>query len=74
MKRIQSALLLAAALAVVPTASAAEVASAADQVRPLLIGAQVPAVTVRTDEGKPFALLDALRKQPTVLIFYRGGW
>ena len=74
MQRIKPAILLAAALVAVPAVAEAEVAKAPDQVRPLLIGAQVPEVTVQTGEGKPFALLDALRKQPTVVIFYRGGW
>jgi len=74
MQRIRSAIMLAATLTAVSVLPAAEVASAPDQVRPLLIGAQVPEVTVKTGDGKPFALLDAFRKQPTVVIFYRGGW
>jgi len=37
-------------------------------------GARVPAVTVLTATGEKVDLLAATTKQPTVLIFYRGGW
>jgi peroxiredoxin len=41
----------------------------------LQAGATMPANSVvRTIEGKPFDLNAAVRRQPTVLIFYRGGW
>lgn len=48
-------------------------ASAAD-VRPLLIGASVPEVTLRTADGKAFDLSAAVSRKPVTLIFYRGGW
>ncbi|MDT8389929.1 MAG: peroxiredoxin-like family protein [Lentisphaeria bacterium] len=48
-------------------------ASAAD-VRPLLIGASVPEVTLRTADGKAFDLGAAASRKPAILIFYRGGW
>ncbi len=68
-------LALAAALALNGVlARAGDVASSAQEIRPLLIGAAVPDVTLRTTEGKVVALRDAVAKQPTVLIFYRGGW
>lgn len=48
--------------------------TAADEIRPLLIGATVPDLTLLTKEGDPFDLNAALAEKPTVLIFYRGSW
>ncbi|MHC4563949.1 MAG: peroxiredoxin-like family protein [Planctomycetota bacterium] len=50
------------------------IAAAANDVKPLPIGAKVPPLTLRTSDGEPFYLSDALAKKPTVLVFYRGGW
>ncbi len=47
---------------------------AAEKIRPLLIGARVPKLTLTTLAGEPFDLNAAVAKQPTVLIFYRGNW
>jgi peroxiredoxin len=38
------------------------------------VGATVPAVTVLTTDGTAVDLREATIRQPTVLIFYRGGW
>ena len=51
-----------------------DVAASPQGIRPLLIGAQVPEVTVRNAEGAEVALADVFRKEPTILIVYRGGW
>jgi peroxiredoxin len=56
------------------TARASDVPKSAQEVRPLLIGAEVPNVTLQTAEGKPFDLKAAAAKKPAILIFYRGGW
>jgi peroxiredoxin len=53
---------------------AADVASRADQVHPLLIGAAVPDVGLRDIDGNTVSLRDVLGGKPTALIFYRGGW
>ncbi|MFO1518785.1 MAG: peroxiredoxin-like family protein [bacterium] len=50
------------------------VARSPQEIRPLLLGEPVPDVILKTIDGKPFHLSAALRKKPTVLIFYRGGW
>jgi len=42
--------------------------------RPLLIGSSVPSVNLQDVDGKPFDLGGAVKTQPTVVIFYRGGW
>lgn len=44
------------------------------EIRPLLIGAPVPKVTLQTVDGKPFDLGASVSECPAVLIFYRGGW
>ncbi|NVK21072.1 MAG: AhpC/TSA family protein [Kangiellaceae bacterium] len=50
------------------------IATDANLVSPLLIGQQIPDVTLWTPQGKPFALKDAVARKPTILLFYRGGW
>lgn len=50
------------------------VPSSPQEIRPLLIGAKIPEVSVRNSEGTDIALADVLRKKPTILIVYRGGW
>lgn len=50
------------------------VARSAEEICPILIGAIVPELMLRTVDGKSFNLNEAIRSKPTVLIFYRGGW
>lgn len=50
------------------------VAPSADRVRPLLIGATVPSVTLATSDGEAIELSEVLSRKPTVVVFYRGGW
>lgn len=52
----------------------AGLAPSAAEAKPLPVGAQVPAVMVKTVEGADLVLTDALAQKPTVLIFYRGSW
>jgi len=70
-------LILAAGIAVVGQAQAADsgaIPTSATGIRPLLIGAEIPDVTVRDAAGADLALKDVFRKEPTILIVYRGGW
>ncbi len=53
---------------------AEQVAASAEEIKPLQPGAKAPTLTLKTVEGKAFDLNAALAGQPTVLIFYRGGW
>ena len=47
----------------------------ASVINPLPVGATIPdGSNVLTMDGEPFSLNDAVASQPTVLIFYRGGW
>ncbi len=50
------------------------IADSPQQIRPLMIGAHIPDVTLVTPDHKPVVLREALAKQPTILIYYRGGW
>ena len=44
------------------------------KVRPLLVGARVPELTLRTADSLPFDLGAAIAGRQSILIFYRGGW
>jgi len=46
----------------------------AEDVRPLLIGSQVPAVEVRTLDDETVDLQKVVLGERTILLFYRGGW
>jgi peroxiredoxin len=42
--------------------------------QPLMIGTQIPDLTLKTAAGESLNLPAAAKEQPLVLIFYRGGW
>lgn len=46
----------------------------AESVQPLKAGDSVPNVTLTNADGMDFPLSRIIKNQPTVLIFYRGGW
>jgi hypothetical protein len=52
----------------------ANIAASPEQIRPLLLGDTIPSVTVADIEGTSLNLRDVVSGQPTILIFYRGGW
>lgn len=56
------------------TSWAQTVPDAATDVHPILINSIIPDVSVKTIEGRTTALKDIVAEQPTLLIFYRGGW
>lgn len=45
-----------------------------EDISPLLIGEQVPAVMLSDASGKIIDLKKSVAEKPTILIFYRGGW
>lgn len=56
-------------------ACAADYAEKPQDVCPLLVGAQVPRdIALRTEHGASTTLREAMADQPTVLVFFRGGW
>ena len=57
-----------------PVHASDQPAESAEQVRPLLVGAEVPRLTLRTSDGSEFDLNAAINEKPAILIFYRGGW
>ncbi|WP_417446860.1 peroxiredoxin-like family protein [Kangiella sp.] len=77
MKPIKAVLILIISSMISVSAVALErtkIADNANHVTPLLIGQQVPDIHLWDTEGKPFRLLDKVKQQPTILLFYRGGW
>jgi peroxiredoxin len=46
----------------------------AQEIRPLLVNATIPQVTLTDTDGQPFDVNAAVRQQPAILLFYRGGW
>jgi peroxiredoxin len=61
-------------LVCVSSSFAQDVAPSPSEVRPLLIGAVAPDAQLRTMDGNPTTLKNALAGKPGVVIFYRGGW
>ncbi|NLR91318.1 MULTISPECIES: peroxiredoxin-like family protein [Flammeovirga] len=51
-----------------------DVPTNANDISPLLIGETVPQVSLRDVESNLVDLSKMIKKKPTVLIFYRGGW
>ncbi|MHC4618187.1 MAG: peroxiredoxin-like family protein [Planctomycetota bacterium] len=50
------------------------VARSAEEIRPLLVGARLPELSLKTVDARPFDLSAAIAEKPAVIIFYRGGW
>ncbi|MEM7054526.1 MAG: ATP-binding protein, partial [Pseudomonadota bacterium] len=70
LRKLGIALLIALILSV----ANAEIYRTADQVTPLLPGAEVPAFTALNLEGEPVDIMANTIERPIVLTFYRGGW
>lgn len=69
------ALLAASTLtAMAATPVGAQVAASAEEIQPLLIGAEVPDVELHTLDGEAVHLAEKVKSQQTILIFFRGGW
>ncbi|MFO7653574.1 MAG: peroxiredoxin-like family protein [Candidatus Krumholzibacteriia bacterium] len=56
------------------TSRPGSVADRPEDICPILVGSELPPIELRTPTGAAFDLNAAARAQPTVLIFYRGGW
>ncbi len=69
-----SFLVLAALGASCGAALAGGVAASAEQIQPLLIGSEIPELTLTAADGKSVDLRRLTSEQRTILIFYRGGW
>lgn len=54
--------------------AANDIAVAPEQVKPLLNGLSIPAVSLTTADNKTVDLTELVQQKPSVLVFYRGGW
>jgi hypothetical protein len=54
--------------------AASEAADRAEDIQPLLIGAAVPSVELRTLDGETVDLQKVIQGKRSILLFYRGGW
>ncbi|SNY53431.1 Peroxiredoxin [Arsukibacterium tuosuense] len=54
--------------------AAPAIAPSPEQVTPLLNGLAIPDVTLTTADNTAVDLNQLVKKQPSVLVFYRGGW
>lgn len=65
---------LSAMLFSVKLFAATVIAPAPEQVRPLLNGLAIPAVTLTGADNKAVVLSELVQQKPSILVFYRGGW
>lgn len=49
-------------------------AMSADKVSPLLISSVIPDVAVKDIDGNDVELRELVKEQPSIFVFYRGGW
>ncbi|WP_421775427.1 peroxiredoxin-like family protein [Gracilimonas sp.] len=54
--------------------NAQDYANSANEVSPLLISSEIPDVAVKNIKGETISLRDKVSEQPSILVFYRGGW
>lgn len=55
-------------------ASWASVPTDANDVRPLMVGQQIPSADVMTPDGAGADIAKVVGDKPSIVIFYRGGW
>jgi len=66
--------LVVAACAASPATWAADVAASPEEIRPLLVGAEVPDLTLTAADGTAVGLRETGKEQRAIFVFYRGGW
>lgn len=52
----------------------AQLAPTADKVCPLLVGAEIPSITLTDINGRKVNIQKLVKEQPSIIVFYRGGW
>jgi hypothetical protein len=50
------------------------VAESPHNICPLLVGSEIPRLTMTTVQGHSLDLRLAVTEKPTILVYYRGGW
>lgn len=61
-------------LLLISVSTFAQVAETPEEISPLLIGEKVPDTEVTSSDNTRTSLSDIVKKKPTLLLFYRGGW
>lgn len=75
MKPMIAAFMVSAAVLTTAAQSHQErIASSANEICPIKVGAKIPPLKLPTVDGNLFDLNAAFSQKPTVLVFYRGGW
>ena len=67
-------LLIFFSLCQLTTSIGAQVPLKPEDISPLLIGEDIPDVTLKNLNGEDVDLKPLFRKKKTILLFYRGGW
>ena len=62
------------ALLMISNFTIAQIYPTANDVKPLLIGQKIPNATLQNLDGKDVELESLMAEQPSVVVFYRGGW
>ncbi|MCJ7813054.1 AhpC/TSA family protein [bacterium] len=57
-----------------PAGAASQLPTSNTDISPLLIGEQVPDVTLVGTDGKEHSLVSITKEKPTIIFFYRGKW
>ncbi len=75
MKPVIAALMVSAVvLTSVAQSQQENIASSANEICPIKVGARIPPTKLPAVDGNLFDLNAAFSQKPTVVIFYRGGW
>ena len=71
---IAAMMIFAVVLTSVAQSQHENIASSANEICPIKVGAKIPPLQLPTVDGNLFDLNAEFGQKPTVLIFYRGGW
>lgn len=71
---VYSLVLILCTLLAANSTHAKKIPSSAEDVQPIMVGQTLPKITLTGVDGKPVDLNQSVTQQPTLLVFYRGGW
>jgi len=61
-------------VAMMPVTSIAQLPDKAEDISPLLYGEKIPKGVLTAPDGETHQVSEIIKKKPTVLLVYRGGW